>query len=153
MVSFSTSCVVLFALVAIGVWYRGRRPVGTPLTWGEAMVAAAYIFFLFFWAYGVVPDQWLRWADGGLKWGSNKYFLLPRYSKTACDTGHWCWKYPGPITVTMQTLRDIVAVLIYLVVIGLNVAAWPWWQNRGKTKPVEVAKSDYGRPLVREGGR
>jgi len=36
------------------VFYAKRRPVGTPLTWGESMVAATYVFFLMFWVYGVV---------------------------------------------------------------------------------------------------
>ena len=39
MVAFTTSCVVLVLLTALGLSFMGRRPVGTPLTWGEAMVA------------------------------------------------------------------------------------------------------------------
>lgn len=151
MVAFTTSCLVLIAISAIGVWYGKRRPAGTPLTWGEAMAAAVYMFFVFFWAYGVVPHLWLAWADSQLKWAPNKYFLLPRHSATPCTTTNWCFKYPGPITVTMQTLRDIIAVGIYLVIFGLNIAAWPLWQNRGKKKPTTVVKSAFGRPLVREG--
>jgi hypothetical protein len=53
--------------------------------------------------------------------------------------------------VTYQTLRDLVAVGIYGVVFGANIMLWPFWQNRGKKKPVTVAKSDFGRPLVRDG--
>ena len=106
MVAFTTACIVLIAISSIGLWYRKRRPAGTPLTWGEAMVAAVYMFFVFFWAYGVVPHFWLAWADSQLKWAPNKYLLLPRYSKTPCTTTNWCWKYPGPITVTMQSLAN-----------------------------------------------
>jgi hypothetical protein len=53
--------------------------------------------------------------------------------------------------VSYQTLRDIIVVGIYGVVLTLNIVLWPFWQNRGKKKPVAVVKSDYGRPLVREG--
>src|SRR5687768_9639546 len=48
-VAFTTSCVVLVLLIVVGLSFRGRRPVGTPLTWGEAMVAATFIFFAMFW--------------------------------------------------------------------------------------------------------
>ena len=147
MVAFTTSCVVLILLVAIGLSWRKRRPVGTPLTWGEAMVAATYVFFLFFWGYGVVPHFWLAWADAGLGMAPNRYFAVPRYKATEATL-----KWPLPITVSYQALRDIVAVGIYGVLLGANLAVWPFWQNRGKKKPVELVKSDYGRPLVREGG-
>lgn len=147
MVAFTTSCVVLILLTAVGLSYRNRRPVGTPLTWGESMVAATYVFFLLFWAYGVVPHFWLAWADGDLNMAPNRIWMAPRY-KTAPSS----FKWPLPITVSYQALRDIVAVGIYGVLLGANVAVWPFWQNRGKKKPVELVKSDYGRPLVREGG-
>ena len=147
MVAFTTSCVVLIFLTAIGFSFRKRRPVGTPLTWGESMVAATYIFFLMFWAYGVVPHFWLQWADGDLGMAPNRIWMAPRY-KTSPSSFTW----PLPITVSYQALRDIVAVGIYGVLLGVNVAAWPLWQNRGKKKPVELVKSDFGRPLVREGG-
>ena len=59
--------------------------------------------------------------------------------------------WPLPITVTYQALRDIIAVGIYLVVLTANILIFAWWQKRGKKKPVELVKSDFGRPLVREG--
>ena len=146
MVAFTTACVVLLLLSGIGLYMRGRRPVGTPLTWGEAMVAAVYVFLVLFWAYGVVPHLWLAWADGDLHMAPNRLFAVPHYKKTGAT-----FKWPLPITVSYQTLRDLIVVGIYLVVFGANIALWPFWQNRGKKKPVTVAKSDYGRPLVREG--
>jgi hypothetical protein len=146
-VAFTTSCIVMFVLIAVGLSYRKRRPVGTPLTWGESMVAATYVFFLLFWAYGVVPHFWLAWADGDLNMAPNRIWMAPRYKTTPSS-----FKWPLPITVSYQALRDIVAVGIYGVLLGANVAVWPFWQNRGKKKPVELVKSDYGRPLVREGG-
>ena len=145
MVAFTTSCVVLVILSVIGLSYRGRRPVGTPLTWGEAMVAATFIFFAMFWGYGVVPHFWLAWADGDLGMAPNRIWMRPS-SKTGASSFTW----PLPITVSYQALRDIVAVGIYGVVLTANILAWPLWQNRGKKKPVELVKSEFGRPLVRE---
>jgi hypothetical protein len=145
-VAFTTSCVVLVLMVVVGLSFRGRRPIGTPLTWGEAMVAATFIFFAMFWAYGVVPHFWLAWADGDLQMAPNRIWMQPSYK-----SGPSSFEWPLPITVSYQALRDIVAVGIYGVVFGANIAFWPLWQNRGKKKQPELVKSEFGRPLVREG--
>ena len=154
-VAFWSSVIVAAALVGGIYWYMGRRPVGTPLTWGEAMVAAVYVFFLLFWVYGVVPHQWLTWADNELRWRPDKIFLQPS-SKTAACSWEWgtskgCIKWPLPITVSWQTIRDIVAVLIYSIELGGMGMLWVKWQKRGQKAPVAVEKSEFGRPLVREG--
>ena len=70
MVGFITSLIIAVLLVALIFPMAKRRPVGTPLTWGEAMVGGACTsFFVMFWAYGVVPRLWLAWADGELHCG------------------------------------------------------------------------------------
>ena len=47
-------------------------------------------------------------------------------------------------------LRDIIVVGIYGVGLVLFVVLWAKWQNRAKTKPsTDVARSNYGRPLVK----
>ena len=112
MVAFIASVLVMVLLTALVIPMAKRRPVGTPLTWGEAMVASVYAFFLMFWVYGVVPHLFL-------------------------------------------TIRDIAAVLIYVVLLGAQIALWVWWQNRGKrAAAAESAQatvtSEYGRPLVRK---
>lgn len=146
MVAFTASCIVLVLLMVPIVVYRGRRPVGATLTWGEAMVAATYCFLILFWAYGVVPHQWLTWADNDLKWRPDKFLYGPGdILKPRARGGNL------PLTITYQTLRDLIAVGIYGVLLGLNIALWPWWQNRNKTKTKAVEVSAFGRPLVREG--
>jgi hypothetical protein len=148
-VAFVTSLIVLFALAALIVPMAKRRPVGTPITWGEAMVASVYAFFLMFWAYGVVPHLWLTWADNELQWRPDKILYGP-----------WDILQPQalggsfPMTITYQTLRDLLAVGIYVVFLGAQIAMWAWWQNRGKRAAEEstaVVESEFGRPLVRKG--
>ena len=56
-VAFWSSVIVTAVLVGGIFWYMGRRPAGTPVTWGEAMVGAVYVFFLMFWIFGVVYDR------------------------------------------------------------------------------------------------
>jgi hypothetical protein len=59
------------------------------------------------------------------------------------------------MTVSYQTLRDIIAVLIYVVFLGAQIALWVWWQKRdtraAAAESTAVVTSDYGRPLVRKG--
>ena len=153
-VAFFSSVIVLAALVGGIFWYMGRRPAGTPLTWGEAMVGAVYVFFLLFWMYGVVPHQWLTWADNELRWRPDKIFLQPRAKTASCQwqwgTSKGCIKWPLPITVTWKTLRDLIAGAIYMIeLVGMGLV-WVKWQNRGKKVTTAVEKSEFGRPLVRE---
>ena len=140
MVAFVIS--VLIGLVVFVVpfrWALRHRPTGAPLTWGQAMVASLWAFFLMFWWYGVVPHQWLTLADNELNWRADKTWFGP---------GDIVAKLPFDMSYLI--LRDIIVVGIYGVALAANVAVWIVWQNRGKKKPTpEVARSDYGRPLVR----
>ncbi|MCB1003638.1 MAG: hypothetical protein KDB35_05575 [Acidimicrobiales bacterium] len=142
MVAFVVSVLVLLVMVAPIPWYAKRRPVGTFLSWGEAMLAAVFVFFVMFWAYGVVPHQWLTWADNELNWRPDSIVSGP---------GNVFTDYL-PFTITYQTLRDLIAVGIYGIFLGGQIALWALWQGRGDKKPGdEVETSRYGRPLVREG--
>lgn len=138
MVSFVASILVSLVCVAVILLYRKRRPVGTPLTWGEAMAAGVFVFFLIFWAYGVVPNQWLLLADNEWNWRPDR----PVY-------GWGGFVDAMPFSLDYRHLRDFVAVGIYGVILVLNVVVWMVWQGRGKEKPVEAPTSTFGRPLVR----
>ena len=139
MVAFITSLLGLAVTLAIVVRYLVKRPVGAPLTWGEAMGAATFVFFIMFLAYGIIPHQWLAWADNELKWRKDKPLLGPgKIFETAL-----------PFEVSYEALRDLIAVGIYGVMLALHVAFWMIWQNRGKARPAELPTSPYGRPLVR----
>jgi hypothetical protein len=137
-VSLVAATLVALVLVALIFPYRKRRPVGTPLTWGESMVAAVYVFFVFFWSYGVVPNQWLLLADNEWNWRPDRMV-----------SGPWGIVEQLPFDISYQVLRDLIAVGIYGVVLVANVALWMIWQGRGKEKVAEVPTSTFGRPLVR----
>ena len=150
MVAFIASILVMVILTALVIPMAKRRPVGTPVTWGEAMVASVYVFFLFFWVYGLVPHLFLTWSDNELGWRPDKLLLGPGGILKPQSLGGL-----SPITVSYQTIRDILAVLLYVVLLGANIALWVWWQNRGKrVAAAETARttatSDYGRPLARK---
>jgi len=138
-VAFLVALMALALAVGVVLSVARRRPVGAPLTWGEAMAAAVFVYFTMFLAYGVVPHQWLAWADNELNWRADKILYGP---------GDIVAKLP--FTVTYQVLRDLVAAGIYVVFLGGMVALWSMWQARGKTKPAELPVSSYGRPLVKK---
>jgi hypothetical protein len=143
MVAFLTSLVITIVLTGAAMAYGRRRPVGAPITWGEAMAASIYIFFLIFMIYGVVPHQWLTWAGSELGWRPDKILIGPN---TVVD------KSIGldfPITISYETIRDAIAAGIYIVGLGVQIALWSIWQNRGKSKPKEIPTSAFGRPLVK----
>jgi hypothetical protein len=137
LVAFICTLLVGFGGVAGVLLYGRRRPVGAPLSWGEAMAGALVAMFLFLWWYGVIPHQWLTWAEGQLGWRSDKLILEP--------TGN------QPITFHYKHLADVIAVVIYGVGLTLHIAIWAIWNDRGKKKPAEIPASRYGRPLVRKG--
>jgi len=151
-VAFLMSLLVAAVLVVPIFWYAKRRPVGTPLTWGEAMVGAVYVFFLMFWIYGVVPHHWLTWADAELNWRPDRIWIGPNGQMVTPITG-WTIKLDWfPIAISAQVFRDIIATVIYGVFLGGQIWIWAWWQNRGKRAEAQGAiepVSSYGRPLMK----
>ncbi len=139
MVAFVTGWVVFLAGAVVAFRVMQTRPVGEPLTWGEAAVAALFTFGMMLLGYAIIPNQWLLWADNELNWRADKILFGP---------GDIVAKLP--FTVTYQVLRDLIAAGLYVVFLGGQVFLWSMWQNRGKTKPAELPVSSYGRPLVKK---
>ena len=134
------------ALALVAIPYSKRRRVGTPVSWGEAMIAAVYAFGVMFLAFGVVPHQWIDHADKDLGWNKAKLLYGPfDILKPKAFGG------PFPFTLQYEAIRDIVVVLIHVWYFGLLIFLWRMWQNRGKKAAgTEVAISAFGRPLVRK---
>ncbi|GAC1377577.1 MAG: hypothetical protein NVSMB4_06950 [Acidimicrobiales bacterium] len=153
----------------IYAWAR-RRPAGATLTWGEAFVAALFVFVYLVVIYGVLPNQWLQWCDGPLKWRSDKIGIpagpigwilhnnrkylgfLPFDKNTFFPKGITFFGR-GKIAFTAQDLRDIVAATIYIAAIVGHMKGWLWWQARHKKSAAatpELPTSAYGRPLVKK---
>ena len=139
MVAFVTSIIALAIGIAIVLWVGNRRPVGTPVTWAEAMLGSTYIFALLLLGYAILPHNWLQWTTNELKWRADAIAYRLSFF------GH------GTITITKETIRDIVATVIYVVLLGLNIYLWAAWQKRGQKKEAPaIETSTYGRPLVRK---
>jgi hypothetical protein len=152
-VAFISTLLVLALGVGIMAFFAKRRPVGTPLSWGEAMIAGTFVFFLIFWAYGVVPHYFLMWADNELNWRPD--VALYEYSWVggvtlgffeSQESGGWF-----PVSINMKHIRDIIVVTIYVVLLGAFMYLAAWWQKRGSADTTtELVTSDFGRPMVRK---
>jgi hypothetical protein len=146
-VAFVGSFLVAIAGMAAVLVYGQRRPIGARLTWGEAIAAATFAFGLMFWAYGVVPHQWLQWANNELGWTPTKKLFGP---------GNLFKNAPviKTINIDYEKIRDIIVVGIYGFFLTAHVAMWVLWNDRGKRVEKraqrELAPSSYGRPLVKQ---
>ena len=156
---------ILATILGLGLvfWFARHRAVGTPLTWGEAFVAGLFAFWLMFLVYGIVPHQWLAYADNDLQWRKDKIGVPAGPAGALFGTTENDWVsndgnvfFPngvpllnGHLTVSAEAIRDLVAGGIYIVALGGQIALWAYWQKRGKERPKEIPTSAYGRPLVK----
>ena len=108
-------CVVSFVIF---MKLKARPKSELPPTWAQSMLGAATVFALFLLIYGVVPHEWLTWADSKLGLREDKILLSTR-----------------PIKFTGRTVRDTVAALLYIIFLGINTWMWIAWQKRGTAKP------------------
>ncbi len=144
--AFLVSFFVAIGLTLLVIPYGKRRPKGTPVSWGESMLAAVYAFAVMFIAYGIVPDRWIQHADKNLGWSKQK--LLFGVGDIIKPQAYGGW---FPFTVSYQELRDIIVVVIHVIFFALQIFIWMWWQKRGDTTTsTAVATSTYGRPLVKK---
>jgi hypothetical protein len=115
---------------------RDPRPTDRTTTWAEAMAGAVAVLFLMVLAYGVVPHEWITFADKYLQWTPDKIFIETY-----------------PVKVSYEAVRDFVVVGIYVVLLGANLKLWTMWQGRltpkaeaaGEAKPSRLSR--FGRPL------
>ena len=154
MVGFLVSLGITGAMLGLCAYVATRRPVGTPVTWGEALIAATFLFALMLMAYGVVPDQFLRLADGELRWRRDVFGIptgpLPFKDHTLFADGISFFGR-GRIMIPKETIRDAIAAGFYVVFGLMQIAGWLMWQRRGrKVTTPELETSAFGRPLVRQ---
>ena len=150
MVALVVSTLALIAGIFLVFAVGRRRPPGTPVTWGEAFLGGTFIFALFVLAYGIVPHQWLTFADNQLLWRADKLMLGVsgdgiKVGDAASELGG-----TGRIIVNAQAVRDIIAALIYIVFLVIQVILWSAWQKRGRKAPEVELSSRFGRPVMKK---
>ena len=152
MAAFVSSMIAMILMVAVCMYVGNRRPIGTSLTWGEAMVAGTWVFGIMMLAYGIVPHQWLTFADNELLWRPDKLLVGISSGGVVFGNGAKDLGGTGRILINYQAIRDIVATVLYIVFLGGQMYLWSVWQKRGRKKPgdVEEARSRFGRPVLRK---
>jgi hypothetical protein len=138
MVAFVVPLLLMLAMVAPIMWLMNRRPADAPLTWGEAMGGSIWVTAILFLAFGIIPHQFIVWADSDLGWRSDRFIVGP--GEFLADL---------PFVIPYTALRDFIVVNIHVVFAVVMVMIWAKWQKRGSA-PVadDTFISDYGRPLV-----
>jgi hypothetical protein len=141
------TAVIIAVLGDVAIYrYSKRRPVGKYLTWGEAIAASVFAFFMFNLWYGIIPHQWISLADNEWGWRADRILYGPGAFLKPDSAGG-----VNPVTISYQSVRDIGVVLIYGIGLTLQVWHWAQWQNRAKPKVQVVPTTTYGRPLARKG--
>lgn len=175
MTAFASSIVGGILIVVGVVLMARRRPPGQPLTWGEAFVAACWVFLGFILAYGLIPHYWLNWADSELAWRRDKLgiplgplgaiwdgkageglFFIPIDKGVMWPNGI-TFMGRGRILLNAEHIRDVIAATIYIGMLAAQFYLWAFWQKRGKvaTQRAEaeaLTTSAYGRPLQKAQG-
>ena len=140
-VSFLASLILSLALIP----YGKHRKVGTPVSWGEAMLGGTYLFGVLFLSYGIMPHQFIDHADKNLGWSKDRLIFGPGNILRPEAEGGWL-----PLTLQYEAVRDVVVVLLHAIFFGLHIFLAIWWQKRGEVKAKELPTSSYGRPLVKK---
>lgn len=148
--AFIWSIVATLVMTGLVLWQAKRRPADASLTWGEAMAGATFSFLFMLLIYGIVPHQWLVYADSELQWRSDRFVLGP---DVGLPDGEGLVAFILPFDLTYLVIRDIIATVIYGIGLAGQIALWRIWQRRGLPAETTVERSTFGRPLVREGAK
>lgn len=141
----------LIIVVGVGVilWMCKKPKPAEPATWAQAMLGAVVVWALMIVAYGTVPHEWLTFANKYLRWDES-HFLVQNNQ----EIGPIHWLH---FTINKRALTDVVATLIYVVMLGLNIWLVAKWQKRPERSADDTATetvvgtSAYGRPLTAKG--
>ncbi len=126
--------IVLFAIGCGGAAFLIRRPKRTneSPTWAQCVLGAMFVWFMFALGYGVIPHEWLTFGNSYLNFDSASFFLHKNRIL--------------PFDITRDKLIDTGAAIIYVVVLGLNIAFFAAWQKRkvAEVGDNEGAEADTG---------
>ena len=127
-----------FAIVgATFLWVLNQK-----MTWARATVAAfiAWMALVFF--FGIVPSEWLNFAQTDLEWGNDPALTIPPFLVLGNE-----------LSLSYSVLKDLINTGYHLVMIGamgaLALEIQKMKEGRPAHKRPEALTSPYGRPLVK----
>lgn len=121
------------------LWVLNRK-----MTWATATVAAMITWIALVFYFGMVPSEWLNYAQTDLDWSSQRIALtLPPFLVLNND-----------VSISWAVVKDSISMGYHLVMLGLAAVLALQIQKIKEGRPASAApvekKSPYGRPLVRE---
>ena len=115
------------------------------MTWARATIAAmiAWVALVFF--FGMVPSEWLNFAQTDLEWGNDTFLVIPPILVLGND-----------VEISYAVIKDSISMGYHLVLLGLAPVLAIQMQKIKEGRPASAAavepKSPYGRPLVKGEG-
>jgi len=123
------------------VWILNQR-----MTWARAVFAAFIAWLELVIIFGMIPSEWLNYAQTDLDWsGQRAALVLPP------------WLVLGnEVTIWWGTIKDSISMGYHLVMLGAAAVFAIQLQKMRQGRPASAEKpqprSPYGRPLVRGEG-
>ena len=125
---------------AIFLWVLNQR-----ITWSRAIFTAYLSWLELVIIFGMVPSEWLSYAQTELDWSSQKVALVVPPILVLGNT----------VEISYAVLKDSISMGYHLVMLGVAAIFALQVQKMRKGRPESAAKpeqkSPYGRPLVKGG--
>lgn len=114
-----------------------------PMTWARATVAAMISWLALVFFFGIVPSEWLNYAQTDLNWSSQRVAVSIPPLLVLGNTVELSW----------AVIKDSISMGYHLVMLGAAAVFALQLQRIKEGRPASAApvekKSPYGRPLVR----
>lgn len=125
---------------AVMLWVLNQR-----MTWARATVGAMITWLALLFFFGIVPSEWLNFAQTDLEWGNDTFLVVPPILVLG-----------NTVEISYTTVKDTISqtYVLGMLAVGAIVAIQIQRIKEGRpasAKPVEQ-KSPYGRPLVKGDG-
>ena len=139
LVSFAASQMLVVA--ALLVWVLNQK-----MTWARAVFAAFVTWIELVIIFGMVPSEWLNFAQTDLDWSSQRVAVtIPAILVLGND-----------VTVSWAAIKDSISMGYHLVMLGAAAVFAIQLQRMRQGAPPSAEKAEprspYGRPLVRGEG-
>ena len=133
-------CSQMLVLGALFVFVLNQR-----MTWARAVFAATVTWIELVIIFGMVPSEWLNFAQTDLNWSSQRVALtIPS------------WLVLGnQVDLSWEVLKDSISMGYHLVMLGAAAVLALQLQRMRQGAPASAekpeARSPYGRPLIKGG--
>lgn len=114
------------------------------MTWARATIASMIAWVALVFYFGMVPSEWLNFAQTDLEWGNNVAFAIPPILVLG-----------NTVEISYAVIKDAISGGYHIVMLGVGAVLALEIQKMKEGRPAKAtaveAKSPYGRPLVKGG--